>query len=156
MKSVAAMILLAGLALLAFATPSFASVPVYYSNCITWTPAQPLVGQPVTFGLDPSFMASISAPTWSTKNLVLNYGGEVDWFPFVFSSAGHYDAHVTVLFGTSYLFDDDGPGPNPAGYVHTFLSDISFDVLPVPEPSTLLALACGLCTLGGMMRLRRR
>jgi len=26
---------------------------------------------------------------------------------------------LTILYGTSIAFDDDGPGPNPAGYVHT-------------------------------------
>jgi len=156
MRSIAAMILLAGCVLLALAPPAGAVVPVYYANALTWTPASPVVGQTVTFGLSPSFMASIGASTWDLKNMTLNYGGAYREPPYVFSTAGHYDMESWILFGTSYPFDDDGPGPNIAGYVHVFITDVSLDVLPLPEPSSLLALACGIGALGGMIRLRRR
>lgn len=150
-------------ALMACASMTLASVPVYYADCITWTPAQPVVGQPVRFNVDPDFLASLGyTGGFSLQNLVLHYNDVYkeerypDWV-VVFESAGHYDAYVRARFGTFMPFDDDRFGPNPPGYVHDFLSDISFDVLPVPEPSAFLLLTCGLgAVLHGIVKHRRR
>lgn len=149
--------ILAVAVLSAFAPTAFAVQPVYYPDCITWTPFQPRAGQQVTFALDPDFMASIGCPPWTLKNVVLQCGEDAyQGSRQVFDTAGHYDLHVTMLLGTGVPFDDDGAGPNPAAYNHTFIADIGLDVVPVPEPSSLLALACGLgVVLHGMARRRR-
>ncbi len=40
------------------------------------------------------------------------------WWPLLFEVPGTKFT-LTILYGTSVAYDDDGPGPNPAGYVHT-------------------------------------
>lgn len=40
------------------------------------------------------------------------------WWPLMYETAGTTWT-LTILYGTSDPWDDDGDGPNPAGYVHT-------------------------------------
>ncbi len=40
------------------------------------------------------------------------------WWPLMYETAGTTWT-LTILYGTTVPYDDDGPGPNPAGYVHT-------------------------------------
>lgn len=40
------------------------------------------------------------------------------WWPLMYEVPGTMWT-LTILYGTSTPYDDDGPGPNPAGYVHT-------------------------------------
>lgn len=40
------------------------------------------------------------------------------WWPLMFEVPGT-TWELTILYGTPMAWDDDGPGPNPPGYVHT-------------------------------------
>lgn len=40
------------------------------------------------------------------------------WWPLMFEVPGTTFT-LTITYGTTVAFDDDGPGPNPASYVHT-------------------------------------
>ncbi len=40
------------------------------------------------------------------------------WWPLMYEAPGTCWT-LTILYGTSVPYDDDGAGPNPAGYVHT-------------------------------------
>jgi len=40
------------------------------------------------------------------------------WWPLMYEVPGTTWT-LTILYGTGVPYDDDGPGPNPAGYVHT-------------------------------------
>ncbi len=40
------------------------------------------------------------------------------WWPLMYEVPGTTWT-LTIIYGTSMPFDDDGPGPNPKGYVHT-------------------------------------
>ena len=63
--------------------------------------------------------ASIQCPTQFPATEVYQHGTDDIWlwWPLMYETPGT-TWKLSIFYGTPYLWDDDGPGPNPLSYVH--------------------------------------
>jgi hypothetical protein len=161
---------------LQLAVQAAAVSPIYASNAMIWTSTYyGTTSTELVAGLQNGYYARLDPGLTDSLGLGPFYSGDdppavsfyyQSWiFSFAdgtfregsgqwFANAGHYDALVDVRLRTRHLVDDDGPGPNASSYEHWIKTDVSFDVLPIPEPSSLFALLGGIAGLLGMRRRR--